>query len=309
MATVQNQNLEQEPASFMMIDTFELNAVDIHSVPLDYLHALSVSVHWPHRAADWRFYLEHGQGIAALDEIGRIVGSAMWFPYSNDFAMIGMLITSPRLQAHGAGRWLMSRVMAATDQRALALNATKAAYRLYRSIGFVDQPTIFHMEGEARSTKNIPALASGEILRPMTINDIPALIEIDTSAFGVKREILLSKLFERSKGMVLTRNDKVVAGSLCRQFGRGYSIAPLIAANDHDAICVTMPHIQDHSGSILRVDTPCKSGIFRDYLEQFGLKICDTVTAMSLGVNHTRWPNSATSGLPMLYGLANQSLG
>jgi hypothetical protein len=87
----------------MQLDSFKLELTDIAKVDLRKLHALSMSVGWPHRAEDWQFLVEFGRGIAALDAIGRVLGSAMWFPYGDDFATMGMVITSPRLQANGAG--------------------------------------------------------------------------------------------------------------------------------------------------------------------------------------------------------------
>lgn len=96
-----------ETIARLHIDTFELTLCDIKQVDPKLLHALSVSVGWPHRDSDWQMLLELGQGLAAVDEIGRVVGTVMWLRYDADFAMICMLITLPRLQeqGQGAGSW------------------------------------------------------------------------------------------------------------------------------------------------------------------------------------------------------------
>ncbi len=57
------------------------------------------------------------------DEIERIVGSGMWSPLGESHAAIGMVITAPRLQEHGTGRWLMGLLMEQTGERGLVLNA------------------------------------------------------------------------------------------------------------------------------------------------------------------------------------------
>ncbi|TGU31125.1 N-acetyltransferase, partial [bacterium M00.F.Ca.ET.152.01.1.1] len=94
----------------------------------------SLSVGWPHRAEDWQFLRETGQGFVALDEIGRVLGSAMWFAHGAGLATVGMVITSPRLQTLGAAQWLMKRVFDRIPGCDLRLNATRAARRLYLSL-------------------------------------------------------------------------------------------------------------------------------------------------------------------------------
>ena len=59
------------------VKSFELVAQDVSEVDTLLLHALSAGVGWPHRPADWDFLRQVGQGIVAVDEIGRVFGSAM----------------------------------------------------------------------------------------------------------------------------------------------------------------------------------------------------------------------------------------
>jgi GNAT superfamily N-acetyltransferase len=71
------------------------------------------------------------------------MGSAMWFPHGKDLATVGMVITSPRLQVLGTAQWLMKRVLFACRGRNLRLNATRAARKLYLSLGFRAEQTVF----------------------------------------------------------------------------------------------------------------------------------------------------------------------
>ena len=86
------------------IGGFELSLQPMTVADIPRLHELSVSVSWPHRAEDWAMLLHLGRGWVARDPIGRVLGSAMWFPFGPQVASIGMVITSPRLQENGAGR-------------------------------------------------------------------------------------------------------------------------------------------------------------------------------------------------------------
>ncbi|MFE1597356.1 tryptophan-rich sensory protein [Methylobacterium sp. ID0610] len=69
---------------------------------------------------------------------------------------------------------------------------------------------------------------------------------------------------------VLLRDGRIAAFALCRPFGRGRVIGPLVAASDADAIAVARPHVAARAGRFLRLDTRRKSGPFADVLMRSG---------------------------------------
>lgn len=297
-----------KPSESLKIDAFSMRIADIEGVELDRLHALSLSVGWPHRAEDWQFLRESGQGFVALDDIGRVLGSAMWFAHGADFATVGMVITSPRLQTLGAAQWLMKRVFDRIPGRDLRLNATRAARRLYLSLDFQPEKTVYQCQGIARmpTTGNL-AQARGDI-RTLDADVVAAAIALDAAGFGVRRTALIEKLFAHSVGYGLFKGDKLTAFAFCRPFGRGHVLGPVVAENDADAVAIVRPHIADHSGSFLRVDTHKDNGEFAAFLSHAGMPVFDTVLTMSLG---KRLADFAAGGSPMpkTYALASQTLG
>jgi GNAT superfamily N-acetyltransferase len=292
----------------ILLDSFELKIRDITSVELDRLHALSIGVSWPHRAEDWQMLRETGRGIAALDEIERVLGSAMWFPYTEDFASVGMVITSPRLQAQGAARWLMDRVLAETGDRPLGLNATRAAHQLYRSMGFIAEATVYQCQSVANPPPSAP-LPAGASLHGVEKGDLPALAALDRDAYGADRTTLLGHLLAKSSGVALSRRGRIAAFALCRRFGRGHVVGPVVAGNDADAIAVTRPHVADHAGRFLRLDTRQNGGAFFQFLTRSGLSVFDTVTTMSLRQRWTMHEPTAEGTRPTTYALVSQALG
>jgi GNAT superfamily N-acetyltransferase len=292
----------------IQVESFEFTLEDIHAVGVDPLHSLSVAVGWPHRVEDWTFLLAHGVGIAAVDAIGRVLGSAMWFPMSNDFATIGMVITSPRLQTQGTGRWLMDHALESVKGRRLGLNSTRAARRLYRSIGFTPDATVFQCQGQAKLDEHPAILPPSTQLREMTPDDLPEVIALDETAYGANRQFWLQQLITLSRGFVLIRENKIIAFSLSRPFGRGHVIGPVVASQEEDAIAVTQPHIATYQGRFLRIDTRQKDGVFADFIRQSGMELFDTVTTMSM---HGQWldPNQQNSHNVKIFGLASQALG
>ena len=287
----------------LAIDAFQVRLVDIGAVDCAQLHALSIGVGWPHRAEDWAFLGAVGSGIAALDEIGRVLGSAMWFAQGERFATVGMVITSPRLQSLGTGRWLMERVLAACGGRDLRLNATRAARRLYLSLDFVPDRTVFQCQGEARVSP-APPLPEGGVLRALNRDDLPALIALDERAFGVARARLMARLLENSAGFGLQCHGGLAAFALCRRFGRGHVVGPVVAGSDAAAMAVVHPHVLAQQRRFLRVDTYHGSGAFSAFLAGAGLPVVDTMLTMARPRRM-----ASTQADCLTYALASHTLG
>ncbi len=276
-----------ETIARLHIDTFELTLCDIKQVDPKLLHALSVSVGWPHRDSDWQMLLELGQGLAAVDEIGRVVGTVMWLRYDADFAMICMLITLPRLQEQGAGSWLMEKAHELNKGAVFGLNATREAKRLYRSLGYGYEHKILRCQGEATPEARAPGMTafSAKVegtIRPLVADDHGSLLRLDQAATGHDRSAVFQALLPVSRGQVLVRNDEIVAFALCRPFGRGHVIGPIIAASEDDAIAVSRPHVEDRAGSFLRADTPASNTLFMNFLVGSGMQVHDSATSMGL---------------------------
>jgi GNAT superfamily N-acetyltransferase len=301
------------PASeSLAVDVFEMRLADIDAVDLAQLHALSIAVGWPHRAEDWQLMRGIGRGIVALDEIDRVLGSAMWFPYTESLAAVGMVITSPRLQALGTGQWLMKRIMAECEGRAFRLNATRAALRLYLSLDFNRQKTVFQCQGEANWpeswSESWPRPSETAELRPLVEADLAGIIARDAEAYGVPRTKLITGLLQQSSGHGLFRSDQLEAFALCRRFGRGHVVGPVVASCDEDAIAVVAPHVVAHERHFLRLDTHLEAGPFRTFIEHAGLSVYDTVTTLSLHAGFTD-PNRRNASQPVTYALASQAFG
>ncbi|CAH1679670.1 GNAT family N-acetyltransferase [Hyphomicrobiales bacterium] len=293
-----------ETIARLHLDTFELTLRDIKDVSPGQLHALSVSVGWPHRETDWQMLLGLGQGLAAVDEIGRVVGTVMWLRYAPDFAMICMLITLPRLQEQGAGRWLMEKAHEANTGAVFGLNATREAKRLYRSLGYGYEQKILRCQGEAAPAAQ-PAKVEG-LVRHLAAGDHDSLLRLDRAATSHDRSVAFQALLPVSRGQVLVRNDEIVAFALCRPFGRGHVIGPVVAATEDDAIAVSRPHVEAHAGRFLRADTPASNTAFTNFLVSNGMQIHDSATSMGLG----RAPYIPTApGGPRRIALASQALG
>ncbi|SEE42726.1 Acetyltransferase (GNAT) domain-containing protein [Rhizobiales bacterium GAS191] len=264
-------------------------------------HSLSVAVGWPHRHGDWRAVFEIGHGYCAHDAIGRLVGTAMWWPIGAAFATIGMVIVAPSLRGQGLGRQMMSAVQEAAQGRTLQLNATLAGMKLYKSQGFRAIGAVRQYQGVARPAK---WHSSADILvRPSTAEDWASIAELDRAAHGVDRRNVLRALTGDAAGAIGERDARVTGFAFCRPFGRGYVIGPIVAFDEETAIALAAPFVMAHAGYFVRADIPEGMTGLSCFLEECGLLPAGGGTTMIKG----RAPRR--SGRVRVFGLINQAIG
>lgn len=286
----------------LQLNTFEAQVVPIGAHSRRFLHELTVSVRWPHRNSDLDFLIQQGRGYLALDEIERPVGSAMHFPMGEDFALLGMMVTPPRLQARGGGRFLLRQIMRDCAGRDLRLNATRSGYRLYREAGFVDVGKVWQHQGVVGSVPT-PEPPDGVEIREITPQDRAAIEEMDAHAFGADRRDILAALTEVGSGLIALEGGRPCGFAMVRRFGKGQVLGPLVAESEPLAIAIAASVLDGASGQFMRLDTPCQGNALREFLSAAGMVQFDAVTEMRLGP-HRR----AETGM-VTYALAAHSLG
>jgi predicted N-acetyltransferase YhbS len=268
---------------------------------LEDAHVLSKAVGWPHRLEDWKFIMQLGSGIAAIED-GRLRGTGCWWPQGDAFATVGMIIVSPELQGRGIGRVLMDRTLTDAGERSLVLIATQAGLPLYEKLGFEAVGTV-RQHQIAGSTPQDVSIPAGSRLRPLAKDDRPALQRLDARATGMDRTAALDALLESAVGLVLERDGQVVGFSFFRRFGRGYVVGPTIATGIDDAKALIGSFLNEHHTEFVRVDVPVETGL-SEWLSEQGLPKVDEVITMVRGHKPHREENG-----PRAFSLINQALG
>ena len=139
---------------------------------------LSRALHWPYRLEDWVFAHRLGRGFAVEVE-GRLVGTALWWPYGDRYASAGMIIVAPDAQRMGIGAALMDALLADAAGRNVVLNSTEQGLALYRRLGFVPTGEICQHQAVLGRA---PAIEAAEFVRGFR----PAIARRSTGSTGAR---------------------------------------------------------------------------------------------------------------------------
>lgn len=146
-----------------------------------------------------------GQGSFCLEDNDRLVGTANVVTYGSDLAWVGMVVVDPDYQRRGLARRLMVACMDYCETnhiRTVMLDASELGYGLYDDLGF---HPLYRIESWTGVPQN---LTGSDHIRPMTVDDLPAVAALDAQLFGLPRYPILRWL-QQFGGWVDTINGQV----------------------------------------------------------------------------------------------------
>jgi GNAT superfamily N-acetyltransferase len=281
-----------------MVASDSKGVIALRADHLEQAHGLSQVLKWPYRLEDWQFALELGRGFAVEVE-GKLLGTALWWSYGEDFATIGMIIVSPDAQRQGIGGRLMAALLADAAGRRITLISTKDGEPLYAKLGFARCGFITQHQAVL---DRIPAIDTAVPVRAATTADRAAIDAVDAAAAGMDRRLLLDALLDVADTVVIERAGVISGYGCVRRWGRGVVIGPVVAATADDAKAIIAVLASAYEGVFVRVDVTDTSGL-APWLVEIGLPQVDRAPIMALGAPPVSAPGA------MLVALSNQSLG
>jgi len=156
--------------------------------------ALIGHTRWALGTEDWARLLHWSpDGCFVLEEEERgIIGTVSTTSYDTALAWIGMLVVDPERRQQGIGRQLMRAALDYLIARGTArimLDASEIGRSLYEEMGFRRVHAVERWEGKASTYLGTRA-------RAMQPGDVPAVLELDTVLFGLRRTHILTRLLE-----------------------------------------------------------------------------------------------------------------
>lgn len=257
---------------------------------------------WSYRLEDWSLHFRLGQGWVACDAGGRVLGTAIWWRYGEQFATVGLVVVDRDQQGKGIGRKLMHAVMGDAGARALQLVSTRAGRRLYEQCGFREQGAIDQHQGVpvAAAPLHEPAAAS---LRAVTSADVSTITQWDAISFGTDRRPVIAAVLEsgEGKGIIAARQGRLAGYALARPAGRGTTIGPVVAEDETLAIEMIARMLHGRT-EIMRLDIPADATVLGGWLESAGIARIDRAAVMVRGMPMPR------GGTARVFGLVSQAL-
>ncbi|HEY7022478.1 MAG TPA: GNAT family N-acetyltransferase [Ktedonobacterales bacterium] len=153
------------------------------------------------------------------------------------FAWLGLMAVDPAMQRRGIGQALVEALIVCAHElgcAAVLLDASNAGAPVYARVGFVEDDRV---RVYARETQTVPVEGNPEAaqrVRPLTRNDLPALVDFDARYFGASRETLLVASLHLYADRVFATRDEAgsITGYLVAQEQR---IGPWVAATPEAA--------------------------------------------------------------------------
>lgn len=261
---------------------------------------LSAAVGWAHREEDWAFVRSLGTGWVAV-AAGEVRGTVLTWRHDARHGSIGMVIVEPGWQGRGIGRRLVERALEDLGERSITLNGTLEGRGLYERLGFRVVGALDQHQGVSG---NVPPTKLGrdERLRPATASDVPRLVRLGLAASGMRRAKFMRALLGVSEGILLDRGAETVGFALCRRFGHGRVIGPVVAPDAVRAKALIGHWVATHAGTFLRTDVEPSLGL-GPWLERLGLRRVDGALTMARGEPPRR------QGDVTAFAVVNQALG
>lgn len=263
---------------------------------LDAVTDMVKTLNWPHRREDIDLFMRLGRGRVARDEAGGLLGVALWWTFEPAAARLGLVMVDPAQQGKGIGRRLVELVLEDAAGRSMKLLATEAGKPLYDSLGFVEIGACRQYQG----VYEVEPDADPDI-RDAGPDDMPAILALDTAAFGAERVPTLRALTAVGRAVVIEGGSGVTGYAIERAFGRGSVVGPIVAGDETDAIRLFRALARP---GFVRVDIPVTGTAVARHLEAMGLAAAGADSPVMVRGD---WPDP--DGDTRLFALSSHALG
>jgi GNAT superfamily N-acetyltransferase len=201
---------------------------------------LRADLGWNQTILDWQRLLAFSpEGCLVAEHGSRIVGTCTTVSYGNTLAWIGMMMVHPAVRGRGIGKALLRRCVDCLRRggvRCIKLDATPMGRPLYAGIGFVPEWTLTRWEHRGSPSIFDPL---PNHVHPPGEKEWPAILALDTEAFGVSRGPLLRSLASSSRRVLVYERGGSIGGfGMLRNGARASYLGPVVAGTGTGEVLV-----------------------------------------------------------------------
>lgn len=252
---------------------------------------LSDGAGWNQTAADWAFFLSHGETIGVRDD-AQVVATAAALPYDGAVGWISMVLVDPRHRHQG----IATRLLGASVEtlraagRVPVLDATPAGAAVYRQAGFAAGFAFERWEGDAqapegtataRDAREEASAHDASIVGVVDERALDALVALDRSVWGIGRAALLRDFLARD-GSYGWLADDASGFAIVRAGRRAHQLGPIVAADAASATALAATALAAVRGKVF-IDVPVHAQALADALARRGFVRQRPFVRMALG--------------------------
>ncbi|MFF0746808.1 GNAT family N-acetyltransferase [Streptomyces sp. NPDC004111] len=244
---------------------------------------------WPRTERKWGLLLTAGTGYGIDDpdapEGKRLIATCTLTsygtgaPHDPSYAVLGMLLVAARHERQGLGRRMAQHALAAAGSAQVSLYATASGEGLYRRLGFTAAGRADTFRGHFRPSGPPPTIAT----RPVTPDDLPAIIRLDTETFGHDRTAVIARLPALADRFRVAEGQDGLLGYAAAWPDRDADTVGPLVARDTETAKALLASLATGAGHPLRLDVDTQHTELGDWLSTQGLTRTASSTTMSYG--------------------------
>ncbi|MBE1471473.1 GNAT family N-acetyltransferase [Kibdelosporangium phytohabitans] len=245
---------------------------------LDDCLALAVSRDWTPDRRVWTLMFEIGAVFGIDDPGGGLAGCVVSTRYGTRLSAIGMMLVAEGFGRQGLGTRLMEHAIADGGTESTWLTATRFGKPLYEKLGFRSVGECTRYAGDLR----LPPSGGS---RPVSIEDVPAMVRLDAAVFGAPREhVLRAVLSAADQVRVIEGTDGVRGYGAAWRNVDNTAIGPLVATDERTARDL-IADLAAGSDQPIRFHLADTHPELREWLESHGAEREFDTTAMVYGAS------------------------
>jgi GNAT superfamily N-acetyltransferase len=245
--------------------------------------------------------------VAEQPDSGRLMGSCYYHPREHHISL-GIMNVHPNHFGSGAGRALLDAIIEISEQQGKPLRLTQSAlnldsFSLYNKSGFVPRQAFQDMYLEVPEDGIELAAEGKERVRPATLDDVEAMIELEMAVSKISREqdyrFAINNLDGYWKTLALPGEDGQLQGFM---IACGHSamnmLGPCVARDEQSAAALIATAFNCYPGRAPVTLIPVDAEFLVSSMYSWGARNCELHFCQVLGEFHPFDGISMPSFLP-----------